>query len=159
MKKRGGECMEIETKNVEHFKKAGMVLSAKCWRERSSQIRTERYPLVVWQGDQRWPRGFGTCTGSCQDSWQRARWRQVLKPLSEWERDNHQVARWQNGRSTRWMPNASKDLIWRRGCGLKLIFKEIINLHCTLTDTYHKEYFASTLFWNIKGNFLLHSTK
>lgn len=38
--------MEIETKNVEHFKKAGMVLSAKCWRERSSQIRTERYPLV-----------------------------------------------------------------------------------------------------------------
>lgn len=153
--------MELETKNTGAFQEGRN--GSKCQvleGEVKSLIKTERYPLVVWQGDQRWPSGFGTRTGSCQDSWQRARQRQVLKPLSEWERDNRHVARWQNGRSTRWTPDTSKDLIWGRGCSLKLIFKEIIiNLHCTLTDVYHKEYFAcSTFFWNIKGNFLFHST-
>lgn len=37
--------MDTEAKDTEHFKKAGLVTSAKCWRERSSKIKIVRYPL------------------------------------------------------------------------------------------------------------------
>ena len=45
--------MDIETKNIEHLKKAEIILSAKCWRERSKKIKTKNYPLDVLTGGDR----------------------------------------------------------------------------------------------------------
>lgn len=40
--------METETREIKHFKKGGIVISARCRSERSSKTKAEKYLFIGW---------------------------------------------------------------------------------------------------------------